>query len=1216
MEFQRTQSFQDKSSHKSQPMTQSSVRPFEVPSQLMPQRQPTPEELENEAFDRDKFEAQKLQLKEKDGSLTPEEQERLGGAKAGMADFWARRMERAQRFGHNFANIPVTPPGEHDAPPMQPMDRLGIPGVPLGGQRSLLNSPQQSSASPLQAKLTIGPPEDKYEQEADRVASQIVEQINAPASAQPTQGQLVQLQEEEKQEEQKATYEISSLQRMEDAEDEDIQPQSIQKRGDAIGGGEASTDLDTAINRARGEGQPLDARLQQSMGQAMGADFSRVKVHTDAQSDQLNRLIQAKAFTTGQDVFFRQGAYDPEGRRGQELIAHELTHVVQQQGSLLQSPTIQRTLIPAAAKENALRTLAKEDPNALYMVNIIDTENWDNTTQEALLKEKDKEQLRTGVDLKKQLKVLGILRQFINDRPNFLSLFNMTLRNAVAAGKVGPVLYNDIKSPFGQMFKGNIEAVTTPEQLQSKLTEDALSDYLLRSGERSIAENAKFLRGNLGDRGDFAENMEDRLRKLKESDYLVYLERRLREVNKELDALTLKEGHSSLTPHEQEIKDILTKSKEKLEVRQTKEIESRRDPEQLADTKARINAERLKVLDDPKSKISNNVKNFITNYRVGEIGSFPSEITLDAGKQEKPPSDFSKDPAQADSVGYAVNIITGKGRTKPKEVAKQYYEEAFDTADFGGSQQKAAQVPYRMAMVIGINLFENLDAASDHKTAVKTFVDSEGVTDKFPMVSFGFTWRPRWQNKVGADVEIGTLREEFNRMNPAEKDLIRAYERQNVTRIQENIPYGRLRDTVTASTYTQKQVAFLSKHNKTVYIYSGDDDAPNLKVSPAAAISGAQGVFSRYDQVLQDLGRHPLMVIGGYQFAQGKTKLELNPDNPGEFLTYLADVLNQSIRKLLANGLSVYPTEPNLLVKAYESNPQGADYQLFENPTLFEGGEENKQLRKGQTLWGQGAAEGRALRENVLKAQGREITSADVAFDPRASVYTDPTRFKLSNEAPVPSKHYAFDENKRETFQEMRQRRGMDKKGFVDKKGFMAQLLADLVLQNQSMADRRTFAREVKNALQLKQLPGTAADILLENPSAKELRDAELTAIMIHNNQITQKIYELSGLKKTVELTYEEYVKYLRFKFDQPDHDEYSEVSVTVGTENITYSQTKSEQELPNKYKLKPEFAREASAMVERVMAGLTGLQVDGESLWEKLRTTMDKILESVHFDE
>lgn len=69
------------------------------------------------------------------------------------------------------------------------------------------------------------------------------------------------------------------------------------------------------------------------MEQAFGADFSGVKVHTDTQADQLNQSIQAKAFTIGQDVFFRSGTYEPGSHGGQELLAHELTHVVQQSGS-------------------------------------------------------------------------------------------------------------------------------------------------------------------------------------------------------------------------------------------------------------------------------------------------------------------------------------------------------------------------------------------------------------------------------------------------------------------------------------------------------------------------------------------------------------------------------------------------------------------------------------------------------------------------------------------------------------------------------------------------------------------------------------------------------------------------------------------------------------------------------------------------------------------
>ncbi|KAI9129292.1 DUF4157 domain-containing protein (plasmid) [Acaryochloris sp. CCMEE 5410] len=172
---------------------------------------------------------------------------------------------------------------------LKKFQRLGSSMIQMGPPR--LDNDQTNSLQPkpwIQRKLTLGEPGDKYELEADRVASHAVQQINAPASKQ------------------------SNLEH------------SVHH-------------LESAINSARGSGHPLDAKLQQSMGQAMGADFSGVRVHTDAQSDQLNQSIQARAFTTGQDVFFREGAYQPGNRGGQELIAHELTHVVQQDENSLSS---------------------------------------------------------------------------------------------------------------------------------------------------------------------------------------------------------------------------------------------------------------------------------------------------------------------------------------------------------------------------------------------------------------------------------------------------------------------------------------------------------------------------------------------------------------------------------------------------------------------------------------------------------------------------------------------------------------------------------------------------------------------------------------------------------------------------------------------------------------------------------------------------------------
>ncbi|MCC5635369.1 DUF4157 domain-containing protein [Nostoc sp. CHAB 5844] len=179
---------------------------------------------------------------------------------------------------NNLANISIFPPGYEPPPPPR-----------------------------VQMKLTIGQPGDKYEQEADKLAADVVQQINAPQTP-PVQPQPQQPEE--------ALRKKPLIQPLSDANETSATP-----------------DLEASIQRMQGSGQPLAQTIKAPMEQAFGADFSGVKIHTDAQSDQMNQSIQAKAFTTGQDIFFRQGTYDPGSRGGQELLAHELTHVVQQTGS-------------------------------------------------------------------------------------------------------------------------------------------------------------------------------------------------------------------------------------------------------------------------------------------------------------------------------------------------------------------------------------------------------------------------------------------------------------------------------------------------------------------------------------------------------------------------------------------------------------------------------------------------------------------------------------------------------------------------------------------------------------------------------------------------------------------------------------------------------------------------------------------------------------------
>jgi hypothetical protein len=84
------------------------------------------------------------------------------------------------------------------------------------------------------------------------------------------------------------------------------------------------------IQRARPGGHGLDRATSDTMGQALGADLSGVRAHTGREADALSRDLGAVALTTGPDVFFRDGAYDPGTSSGRRLIAHELTRVVQQ----------------------------------------------------------------------------------------------------------------------------------------------------------------------------------------------------------------------------------------------------------------------------------------------------------------------------------------------------------------------------------------------------------------------------------------------------------------------------------------------------------------------------------------------------------------------------------------------------------------------------------------------------------------------------------------------------------------------------------------------------------------------------------------------------------------------------------------------------------------------------------------------------------------------
>ncbi|MFM9946759.1 MAG: DUF4157 domain-containing protein [Saprospiraceae bacterium] len=121
---------------------------------------------------------------------------------------------------------------------------------------------------------------------------------------------------------------------------------------------QASPDFSARLSARKGGGAPLPDASRTQMEQGIGADFSGVRIHTDSEAERMNDDIHAQAFTHGQDVYFNNGKYSPESKEGQRLLAHELTHVVQQGGGLRK---IQRQQVDEGHATRYIRPASDEE---------------------------------------------------------------------------------------------------------------------------------------------------------------------------------------------------------------------------------------------------------------------------------------------------------------------------------------------------------------------------------------------------------------------------------------------------------------------------------------------------------------------------------------------------------------------------------------------------------------------------------------------------------------------------------------------------------------------------------------------------------------------------------------------------------------------------------------------------------------------------------------
>lgn len=209
-------------------------------------------------------------------------------ASPGGVEAWPN--SRGSRFHYNFADIPVF-------------------HRPIKG---------------LQAKLTVNVPGDAHEQEADRVAEQVMRMPEPQAASMPeVSGRAAGVQRE-------CACGGSCDDCKRKNHNEDHAKVQMKAAGPVNAGGMEAPPIVYEVLRS--SGQPLDAGTRSFMEPRFGHDFSKVRVHTDARAAESARAIGARAYTVGSNMVFGEGEYGPGTQAGQRLLGHELAHVVQQGG--------------------------------------------------------------------------------------------------------------------------------------------------------------------------------------------------------------------------------------------------------------------------------------------------------------------------------------------------------------------------------------------------------------------------------------------------------------------------------------------------------------------------------------------------------------------------------------------------------------------------------------------------------------------------------------------------------------------------------------------------------------------------------------------------------------------------------------------------------------------------------------------------------------------
>ncbi len=211
----------------------------------------------------------------------------------------------------------------------------------------------------IQGKLTVGESNDKYEQEADRVADEVM-RMPVPQ----VQRQSEEDEEEEMIQPKPIGEQITPLvQRQVEPEEEEEETIQAKSEGQTP---QITPNLESKINAMQCGGHSLSKETRNFFEPRFGTDFSQVKIHTDSNANQLARSINARAFTKGNDIVFGGGEYSPASSSGKRLLGHELTHVVQQNRKKRNRSVVQKKENNTGVPDNLKSGIIPKHAHVIY----------------------------------------------------------------------------------------------------------------------------------------------------------------------------------------------------------------------------------------------------------------------------------------------------------------------------------------------------------------------------------------------------------------------------------------------------------------------------------------------------------------------------------------------------------------------------------------------------------------------------------------------------------------------------------------------------------------------------------------------------------------------------------------------------------------------------------------------------------------------------------